>query len=113
MSEQVGDFLINQMNKQGGKPADYTDEVYGTVQSTNPLVIWINQDLQIRGSFIELTTEAKGLTLNVALPVATNKEDVWGTARGQIEVFPRLKVGDKVRMIRVQRGQRFIVLGRA
>lgn len=108
MTAQPGDYLIERINEPGGKPSDYTDEVFGKVQSTNPLTIWINQDLQIKGNFIELTTEAKGLTLDVSLPV--NNEE---TARGSITVFPKLEVGDRVRMLRVQKGQRFIVLGRA
>ncbi|WP_413627680.1 DUF2577 family protein [Fructilactobacillus vespulae] len=113
MTEQTGDYLIEQMNSPGGKPSDYSDEVFGKVQSTNPLTIWVSQSIQLSGSFLELTTEAKGLTINVSLPVGTNKEDVNGTASGNIVIFPPLQVGDRVRMLRVQKGQRFIVLGRA
>lgn len=110
MTDQVGDYLIGEFNKQGGKPADYTDEVFGQVQKLSPLTIWINQDLQISGNFIELTTEAKGLTIDVSIPIDGEKNKF---AKGKIDVFKPLVVGDRVRMLRVQRGQRFVVLGRA
>ncbi len=67
---QTGDTLIGMMNSRGGVDSEYTDEVLGRVQSTSPLVIWINQDLQIDSAFIELTTEAKGLTVPVHLNVS-------------------------------------------
>lgn len=127
MSEQEpGKTLLGMINSRGGKPQDYTDEVFGKVQSTSPLTVWVNQDMQLSGSFLELTTEAKGLTIDVELPVSggdsrdkDKKDDEKGDessgqiAKGKIEVFPKLKVGDNVRMLRVQQGQRFIVLGRA
>jgi len=115
MSEQEpGQTLLGMINRRGGKSQDYTDEVFGKVQSTNPLIIWVNQDMQLSGSFLELTTEAEGLTIKVELPVSGgDKKSDKLVAKGEIEVFPKLKVGDKVRMLRVQQGQRFIVLGRA
>lgn len=110
MSELPGQYLLGKMNQRGGNDSEYTDEVFGRVQSTNPLVIWVSQDLQIRGNFIELTTEAKGLTLDISLPIVGEDNKF---AKGKIEVFKPLSVGDRVRMLRVQQGQRFIVLGRA
>lgn len=127
MSElEPGQTLLGMINQRGGKEQDYTDEVFGMVQSTSPLTIWVNQDMQLSGNFLELTTEAKGLTIEVELPVSggdskdndkkDDKKDAKAdgqVAKGKIEVFPKLKVGDNVRMLRVQKGQRFIVLGRA
>ncbi|GAP04877.1 DUF2577 family protein [Fructobacillus tropaeoli] len=110
MSNLPGHYLLDMMNQRGGNDSEYTDEVFGRVQSTNPFVIWISQDLQIQGNFIELTTEAKGLKIQVSLPIS-GEEGKY--AKGEIEVFKPLSVGDRVRMLRVQQGQRFIVLGRA
>lgn len=130
MTEHVaGDKLLGMINSRGGKDADYTDEVFGTVNSTDPLSIWISQDLpSVSEDFLELTTEARGLTIEVELPVSggdtsgdktdddkTEKDDEskGQVAKGNIEVFAPLAPGDKVRMLRVKQGQRFIVLGRA
>lgn len=119
MSEyEPGQSLLGMINAKGGNPQSYTDEVFGTVQSTSPLTIWVNQDMQLSGGFLELTTEAKGLTIDVSLPVSggdsKDKDKNKGqVASGKVVVFPPLAVGDKVRMLRVQEGQRFIVLGRA
>jgi Protein of unknown function (DUF2577). len=116
MTEHVpGDYLLKMMKSRGGKDADYTDEVYGKVNSTAPLSIWISQDLPaVTDDFLELTTEAAGLSIDVELPV-TEKDGSKTTqlAKGTIEVFKPIAAGDKVRMLRVRQGQRFIVLGRA
>lgn len=110
MSDLPGHYLLGMMNQRGGNDADYTDEVFGRVQSTSPLTIWVSQDIQLKGSFLELTTEAKGLTVDVSIPIE-GEDDKF--AKGKIEIFKPLSVGDRVRMLRVQEGQRFIVLGRA
>lgn len=111
--QEPGRSLLDMINRPGGSPQDYADEVYGRVQSTTPLTIWVNQDMQLSGSFLELTTEARGLTVSVELPVTGGGAKDGQKAMGTIEIFPTLQVGDKVRMLRVQKGQRFIVLGRA
>jgi Protein of unknown function (DUF2577). len=122
MTEHVpGDKLLNMINSRGGKDADFTDEVFGTVNTINPLSVWISQDLpNVTADFLELTTEAKGLTVDVVLQVSggtttgdKTDESEGQVAKGQIVVFAPLAPGDKVRMLRVKQGQRFIILGRA
>lgn len=110
MSDLPGHYLLEKMNQRGGNDSDYTDEVFGRVQSVSPLSIWVNQDLMIQGNFLELTTEAKGLSIDVSIPIEGEDNKF---AKGKIEVFKPLAAGDRVRMLRVQQGQRFIVLGRA
>lgn len=112
-AEQPGSFLLNGIRGKGGKPSDYTDEVFGIVKGTSPLTIWISQDLpEVGGSFLELTTEAKGLSIDVELPVSGGGAKAGQKAKGRIEVFRPLVTGDRVRMLRVQEGQRYIVFGR-
>lgn len=112
---QTGQTLLSMLNSRGGVESEYTDEVLGTVHSTNPLAIWVSQDLLIPSNFIELTNEAKGVSVNVNLAINAKTEEgkkVTGNASGSVTVFQPLNQGDKVRMLRVQKGQRYIVLGR-
>lgn len=108
----AGKQMLDMMKARGGNEQDYAEEVYGTVQSTSPLKIWVTSKLILEGDFIELSMLARELKIHVALPV-TASGSITGTAKGDVVVWRGLQAGDKVRMLRLQKGQRYLVLERA
>jgi hypothetical protein len=86
----AGERIVGVMNKvRGEDKSDTTDLVFGTVTSINPLKIWIDNRFEITPEFIILSALCKETPL-------------W---RG-------LQVGDKVRIIRYNKGQSFYVMER-
>lgn len=91
---------IIQENMKGMKLADIT---YGTVESVSPMKIQIVDTMQyIPAAALELTYGV------VAKTVPVN-----GGSGGTVTVNEGLAVGDKVSMLRVSNGQRYIVLSKA
>lgn len=124
----AGKQMLDMMKARGGNEQDYAEEVYGTVQSTSPLKIWVTSKLILEGDFIELSMLARELKIHVALPVTGSANvggssatggavaasgSITGTAEGDVVVWRGLQAGDKVRMLRLQKGQRYLVLERA
>lgn len=85
-----------------------TDLVYGTVTSTSPLAVMVETDSRmiLPEPFLILSPLciAKSATLNVTTTGGN------GTASGTL--WRGLVAGDKVTMLRVANGQKFIVLFR-
>ena len=115
------------MKARGGSEQDYTDEVFGTVLDTSPLKIWISARLILSGDFLEVSALANELKVHVSLPITgtssvngkteDNKNlnasgSISGTAAGDVIIWRGLQKGDKVRMLRLQKGQRYLVLER-
>ena len=104
-----------------GKPAAFC---YGTVTGVEPLQIMADQKLPLGEKQLELTRAVQDY--NVDIEISTNTEDKSGgggyaefaahkheiKGRKAIHVHNDLQVGEKVLMLRVQHGQRFIVLSR-
>lgn len=109
----AGKQMLDMMKARGGNEQDYAEEVYGTVQSTNPLKIWVTSKLILEGDFIELSMLARELKIHVALPVTGSANVGGSSAKGDVVVWRGLQAGDKVRMLRLQKGQRYLVLERA
>lgn len=79
-----------------------TDKATGTVIKTSPLTIQTDTSLPpISGNALILTSN-----------VIEQTEPVKGGAGGTVTVTEGLKAGDKVLLLRVQRGQQFIVLSK-
>lgn len=95
----AGERLANAIKKAKGKESDYSDLVYGTVTSTSPLKIRVDNRFEITSQFIILSRMVKNLTITIDEKKAT--------------VFRDLQVGDGVRMLRVQNGQKYYVLERS
>lgn len=49
------EWLLSQINKQGGVDSDYADVLFGTVISANPLKIKISNELVLDRTFLALT----------------------------------------------------------
>lgn len=79
-----------------------TDKATGTVTKTSPLTIQTDTSLPpISGNALILTSN-----------VIERTEHVKGGAGGTVTVTEGLKAGDKVLLLRVQKGQQFIVLSK-
>lgn len=100
MSDLLGVLQqIMQENQQAMKP---TELAFGTVVSVGPLSILVDN-----------TAEPKpeaGLILTDSVVARLAK--VQGGSGGTVVINPGLAAGDRVVMIRVQRGQRYIVLSK-
>ena len=98
----VGERLANQIKKSRVKDSELSDLVYGQVVSTAPLKIQVENRFEISAPFIELSQTVKNLTVTFSV------EGKQGTAN----IFRDLVVGDKVRMLRAQKSQKYYVLER-
>lgn len=76
---------------------------YGIVTKINPLEINIEQRMNISADFILLTTNV----INKETEISINDG-----AKNKTIIFNALKAGDKVLLLRVQGGQKYIVLDR-
>lgn len=103
----AGKKMLDMMKARGGSEQDYSDEVLGTVLSVSPLQIWIDAKQILTEDFLELSALVQENKIHVSLPVSSG-----GKAEGEITLWRGLQDGDTVRMLRVQKGQRFIVLER-
>lgn len=101
MAELI-DILNNiaQKNQDGQKPADV---VMGTVVQASPLSV------QIDGSMQPIPTAGLIQTVGVAAKTA----QVQGGGGGTVVINEGLAAGDRVVMLRVSKGQRYIVLSKA
>lgn len=90
---------INQESMDGRKPADIA---YGIVTSISPLAVQLQTTMQ------PIPEKALVLTSSVIAKTAP----VLGGQGGTVMINEGLVVGDKVVMLRVSRGQRYIVLSK-
>ncbi|OUQ13033.1 hypothetical protein B5E84_18080 [Lachnoclostridium sp. An14] len=90
---------ITQDSVKGQKPADVA---YGTVISASPLSVQLQTTMQ------PIPAAALILTAGVIAKTA----QVQGGQGGTVTINEGLAVGDKVLMLRVSKGQRFIVLSK-
>lgn len=97
------DELAARLKKMSPKNSDLSDMVYGTVTSTSPLKIRVdNMTFDLDGRFLILSRMVQNLTVTITIDGKS----------GSATVFRALQSGDRVRMLRVQHGQKFYVLER-
>lgn len=89
--------------------------LYGTVTSICPLKINIEQRLTLEKEHLMLTVNVRdydvGITVDDATELASShKHDIKG--KKQITIHNGLKVGEVVVLLRIQGGQKYIVLDR-
>lgn len=98
----AGERLANQIKKSRVKDSELSDLVYGQVVNIAPLKIKVENRFEISTPFIELSQMVKNLTVTFSV------DGKQGTAN----IFRDLVVGDKVRMLRAQKSQKYYVLER-
>ena len=130
--------VLNQISANGQGSAQLTDLRIGTVETVNPLSITINTNMApIQSQLLYLTenvvekkipvvahshqitvtdtfTGGGSATCSTALSniACTENGSTLPVENGYIILNRALKVGDKVLMLRVQHGQKYIVLSR-
>lgn len=100
MSELIG--IIQQIVQNTVKAMKPADKATGTVVSVDPLSVQLDINMQPLPAAAIVLTEA----------VKERVAPVQGGEGGTVVVSERLKPGDKVLMLRVQRGQQYIILSR-
>ncbi|EKZ7015257.1 DUF2577 family protein [Listeria monocytogenes] len=99
----AGEELARRIKDAKPKESDLSDIVYGLVISTSPLIIRVDNQLDIEYKFLELSQMVKNMSATV-----------WVDGKqGSVQIFRPLQVGDKVRMLRFSKGQKFYVLERS
>ena len=91
--------MIAQDNAKANKPADIA---YGTVSSISPLTVKLDDTM------LPIPDVALVLTENVK----SRSAKVQGGGGGTVVISEGLAGGDKVVMLRVSRGNRYIILSR-
>lgn len=121
----LGTGIINIM-KDAAKPkqGDTTDLVLGQVTSVKPLVIRVDDRYDLTEKFLILSTLVRDFEVDMTVDHLTEKSSGGGgdsayaahdhqyVGRKTFLVHLGLVVGEKVMLLRVQNGQKFIVLDR-
>ena len=100
MSELIG--VIQQIVQNVIQAMNLTDKATGTVLSIDPLSVQVDMNMPPLPDAAILLTDA----------VKERVAPVQGGEGGTVVVAEGLKPGDKVLMLRVQRGQQYIILSR-
>ena len=100
MSELIG--VIQQIVQNVIQGMNLTDKATGTVLSIDPLSVQVDMNMPPLPDAAILLTDA----------VKERVAPVQGGEGGTVMVSEGLKPGDKVLMLRVQRGQQYIILSR-
>ncbi len=100
MSELIG--VVQQIVQNAMEGVKLTDIATGTVASASPLTVQVDATMQV------ISEKALLLTDGVKYRTAS----VQGGNGGSVVINDGLKTGDKVLMLRVSKGQRYIVLSK-
>ncbi|WEL49192.1 DUF2577 domain-containing protein [Enterococcus casseliflavus] len=81
--------------------------VYGVVTSTSPLTIRVDNRFSITSRHLILSQMVRPLSVTISVTIDGK------TGTGSSQVFRSLQSGDRVRMLRVSKGQKYYVLDRS
>ena len=121
----AGELLVKMLQQRGGKDSDYTDVVYGIVNSIKPLKVQLANNMIIDDNFIILGRHIGKFKLPGKAKIEVKADsDQIGNVSGnrptvseditfkEMEFDNNLKEGDKVTMIRMDGGQQFYLFER-
>lgn len=109
--------VMHMIGQQGQKAAQLTDMVFGTVTKVSPLEISVNNTTApLRSQVLLLTSNV----IEYKIPYTERTRDIVCYENGiplpadsqWITLNRPLAVGDKVIMLKVEKGQKYIVLSR-
>ena len=86
-----------------------TDICYGTVTETEPLKIVLEQKLELTESFLVLSQNVTKHTINYSMRIK-NSDENW--VHYEMIVEKQLKKGERVILIKMTGGQRYVVIDR-
>lgn len=105
--------LIKRIVKETIENDKPTRVMYGKVTSTNPLKVTVEQRLPLGNKQLVLSDHLSRKTTNVSVPDwyrDSNGDITVGQREVQVVIDNRLKVNDKVMLLREQGGQKFVIL---
>lgn len=102
----AGERLASLIKQAKPHEKEMADIVYGRVTSISPITVEVEGRFKIGKEHLVLSRTVQDLTINFTVPT------YQGTHHGSIQVFRDLRVGDKVSMIRGQKGQLYYILDR-
>lgn len=98
----------------GAVHSAYPAEIrFGLVVSVDPLSIKLDQKLTLSEAFLTLTDAVKDLTVDITIDGLTDSSGDTVAGRTSATIHKALKVGDAVVMLRMQGGQKFVVLDKS
>lgn len=121
--------LVRKAGKQAVEQGAPVNVLIGTVTQINPLVISVDQKFPISAEFLYLTDNVRDYKTKLSFDNPSVKhvvkdytmQDEEGTnykitfqdkAINDVTIYNGLKVGERVLLLRVQGGQKFVVLNR-
>lgn len=119
MIEQIKLIVSNMLENM-----KLTDYVFGEVTSISPLKIRLDQKLELPESVLILTFPVRELKINLAhkhqylngeatsITQIESPEDSDISNFNEVIIVEGLKIGDKVTLLRVEKGQKYIVLSK-
>lgn len=137
----AGERLAKLINDAKTPEREIADMIYGRVTATNPLTIRIDNGYEINANdyTLDLSKMVQNLTVTINVPTVTatvgqinnvalngNRPNVdvdvtrtqvvtginTGTQPQQVQIFRALQTGDRVKILRCGKGQRFYILER-
>lgn len=100
----AGEKLAAAIKESRPKESEFSDLAFGIVTRASPLKIKVDDNgLELDSRFFILSQMVKPLSVTITIDGKT----------GTGQVFRALQTGDKVRMLKVQKGQLYYVLERA
>lgn len=103
----AGEQLARIIKDSKPKATDLADMLYGVVISTSPLTIRVDNRFSITSSHLILSQMVRSLSVSFSVTIDGK------TGSGSMQVFRSLLIGDRVRMLRVSKGQKYYVLDRS
>lgn len=121
----AGELLVKMLQQRDGKDSDYTDVVYGIVNSIKPLKVQLANNMIIDDNFIILGRHIGKFKLpgKAKIEVKAHSDQIGNVSGNrptvseditfkEMEFDNSLKEGDKVTMIRMDGGQQFYLFER-
>lgn len=102
--------VIKQAAMDAVEASDPSDFLFGTVKSSSPLVINLEQKLDLTSGFLLLTSNVRDYEVKITVDMNTDDGEHSVTGEQTITVHNGLKTGDKVILIKQKGGQKYIVL---
>ena len=102
--------VIKQAAMDAVEASEPSDFIYGTVKSASPLIVTIDQKLELTSGFLLLTSNVSDYEVKITVDMKTDDGEHSVSGEQTITVHNGLENGDKVILIKQKGGQKYIVL---
>lgn len=98
----AGEKIARLIKSQKTNPSELSDLIFGMVTSLSPLTVKVESGFSIQGNQLILSQLVQEKVISMTIDGKT----------GYATIFRNLQVGDRVKMLRISKGQRYYVLER-